>query len=88
MRVYIINGRVTRKKLDDISQRGYFMGYATATGFIVYYKPDQPFVSTEPIVFGLMNIILISSQKTNILHVLYYFHKILKVMFIIYTSST
>ena len=45
-------------------------------------------LSTEPIMFGLTNIIIISSYKTNILHVLYYFKNILKVLFIIETSST
>ena len=44
MRVYIINGRSTRKKLDDRSHRGYFMGYAATTGVILYWKPDQPFI--------------------------------------------
>ena len=44
MRVYIINGRATRKKLDDISHRGYLMGYEATTGVIIYWKPDQPFV--------------------------------------------
>ena len=44
MRFYIINGHVTRKKLDDISHRGYFMGYAATTGFIIYWNPDQYFV--------------------------------------------
>ena len=44
MRVYIINGRATRKKLDDRSHRGYFMVYAATTGVILYWKPDQPFI--------------------------------------------
>ena len=44
LRVYIINGRATIKKLDDTSHRGYFMGYAVTTGIIIYCKPDQPFV--------------------------------------------
>ena len=43
-RVYIINGRATRKKLDDRSHRGYFMGYAATTGVILYWKPDQPII--------------------------------------------
>ena len=43
MRVYIINGRAARKKLDEISHRGYFMRYAATTGVILYWKPDQPF---------------------------------------------
>ena len=33
--VYIINARVTIKKLDDISYCGYLMGYAATTGFII-----------------------------------------------------
>ena len=44
MRVYIINGRATRKKLDDRSHRGYFMGYAATTGVIIYWKLDQNFI--------------------------------------------
>ena len=44
MRVYIINGRATRKKLDDRSHRGYFMVYAATTGVFLYSKPDQPFI--------------------------------------------
>ena len=44
VRFYIINGRATRKKLDDISHRGYFMGYAATTGVILYWKPEQPFI--------------------------------------------
>ena len=42
VRVYIINVHATRKKLDDISHRGYFMGYAATTGVILYWKPYQP----------------------------------------------
>ena len=44
VRVYIINGRATRKKLDYRSHRGYFMRYKATTGFILYSKPDQPFI--------------------------------------------
>ena len=44
VRVYIINGRATRKKLDDRSYHGFSMGYAATTGFIPYWKPDQHFV--------------------------------------------
>ena len=36
VRVYIINGRATRKKIDDRSHRGYFMAYADNTGVIIY----------------------------------------------------
>ena len=44
MRVYIINGSATRKKIDDRSHRGYFMGYAATTGVIIYWKSDQHFL--------------------------------------------
>ena len=44
MRVYIINGRATRNKLDDRSHRDNFIGYAATTGVIIYWKPDQPFI--------------------------------------------
>ena len=42
--VYIINGSATRNNLDDRLHRGYFMGYADNAGFIIYWKPDQPFI--------------------------------------------
>ena len=42
--VYIINGRVTRKKIDDISHRSYFVVYASTAGFILHLKSDQHFV--------------------------------------------
>ena len=41
MRVYIINGRDTRKKLDNRSHHGYFMVYADTTGVVLYYNPYQ-----------------------------------------------
>ena len=44
MRVYIINGRATRKKLDDRSHWGYFMVYAATAVVILYWKPYQPFI--------------------------------------------
>ena len=44
VRVYIANGRATKKKLDDRSHRGYFMEYSATTWFILYWKPYQPFV--------------------------------------------
>ena len=44
MRVYIINERSKRKKLDDISHWGYFMGYAAITGVTIFCKPYQPFI--------------------------------------------
>ena len=44
VRFYIINGRTTRKKLDNISPRGYFMGYEAIKGVILYWKPDHPFI--------------------------------------------
>ena len=43
MRVYTINERVTRNSIDDISHRGYLMGYAATTGVIIYWNPDQHF---------------------------------------------
>ena len=44
MIVYIINIRVTRKKLDDRSKLGHFMGYTATIEVIIYWKTDQPFV--------------------------------------------
>ena len=88
MRVYIINGRVTRKKLDDRSHRLYLLGHAATTRVIIYCKPDQPFLSTYPIMFDFINIIIVSPYNTSPLQVLYSFNNILKVLFIIQTSST
>ena len=39
----MINGRVIRKKIGDISHRGNFMGYVYTTGVILYWSPYQPF---------------------------------------------
>ena len=36
VRVYSINGGVTRNNLDGRSHCGYFMGYADTSGFIIY----------------------------------------------------
>ena len=44
MIVYILNESVTRKKLGDISYRGYFMQYSDTTGVIIYWKSYHPFV--------------------------------------------
>ena len=44
VRVYILNGRVTRKKLDYISDHGYFTQYSDTTGVIVYWNSYHPFV--------------------------------------------
>ena len=44
LRLYIINERVTRNKLDDRSHQGYFMLYAATTGVILYWKPDKTLV--------------------------------------------
>ena len=43
VRVYIINRHIKRKNLDDISHSGYFMGYETTKGVVIYWKPDQDF---------------------------------------------
>ena len=37
-------GHATRKKIDDRSHWGYFMGYAATTGVVLYWKPDQQFI--------------------------------------------
>ena len=41
VRVYIISGRATVKKLYDISHWGYFIGYEATTGVVLFWKPDQ-----------------------------------------------
>ena len=58
--VYIINGNVTRKNINDRSHCGYFMGYAATTRVILSWNPNKPFLSTDPIMFGLMNITIVS----------------------------
>ena len=45
-------------------------------------------LSTYTIMFGLMNIFLIYPYNTSTIQVIYYFKNILKIMFIIHTSST
>ena len=60
VRVYIINVKDTRNKLEDRHHSGYFMGYEAMKGVIIYWKPDQHFLSTDTIIFGFMNIILAS----------------------------
>ena len=42
--VYIINGYVTRKNIKNISNGGYFMGYAATKIVFIYWNPYQPFV--------------------------------------------
>ena len=43
MRVYIIDGGVTRNNLDDGSHQGYLIGNEVTTGIKIYWKPDQHF---------------------------------------------
>ena len=45
-------------------------------------------LSTDPIMFGLMNTIFVSPYNTITLQVIYHVNNILKVLFIIHTSST
>ena len=45
---YIINGRVTRKKPDDISHRVYFMGFASTKRVIINWNLCQPFYIDKP----------------------------------------
>ena len=63
----VINGRATRKKLDDISHRGYFMGYADTTGVILYWKPDQTFIihRSHNVWFDEYNYRLYTEDKHN-----------------------
>ena len=60
MIVYIVNGHVTIKNIDDRSYRGYFMVYAATTEIILYWKPDQTFLSIDPIMISAMRIIIAS----------------------------
>ena len=46
------------------------------------------FSSTDPIMFGLMNLVLVYPYKTSTLQVIYSFENIPKLIFIIQTSST
>ena len=45
MWVYIINGRVTRNKIDDRSHLGYFMGCAATAWVISYWNTYQTSVT-------------------------------------------
>ena len=83
MVVYIINGIVTINKLDNGPRRAYFMEYVTTTGLILYGYTKQSFISTEIIIIGLINIILMSPQNTITLPIIYFFNNILKVLFMI-----
>ena len=85
VRLYIINGCIARKQLDDRSHCGYFMGYEAITGLSIYSNPDQTFLSTDTIMIDLMNIIIVSLQKTSTLPVLCLLKKNLKVFFLICT---
>ena len=88
VRLYIINGRVTRKNFDDRSHRDYFMAYSATKGVILQWKPDQPLVIhiSHHVWFDEYNHRLSIEDKQ--IQVLYSFENILKVIFIIKTSST
>ena len=88
VKYYIIKGRDTRKNLYYISHRGYFMGCADTTGDILYWKIDQSFViyRYHHVWFGEYSFSLSIKYKQNTF--LYYFKKILKILFITRTSST
>ena len=88
VRVYIINGRVTRNNL--MIDHTVVIPWNIKLLQELSYTGNQIklLLFTDPAMFGLMNIILVSPYKSITLHFLYYFNKILKVMFIIQTSST
>ena len=88
VRVYIIDGCVTRENLDYISHSGYFMGYAATTGVIIYWNPDQPFFihRAHNVWFDEYNYRISIEDKHTPSS--FYFINILKFMFIIQTSST
>ena len=67
MRVYIINGCVTRKNIDDISHRGYFMVYSAIIGVILYWKPYQTFLihRAHHVWFNEYNYLLSIEYKHN-----------------------
>ena len=44
VRFYIVNGDVTRNKINYRSHSGYFMGYTATIGVILYWNPNQTFV--------------------------------------------
>ena len=43
MIIYIINGCVTIKNINDRSHHGYFMVYVATKGVVLYCNPYQPF---------------------------------------------
>ena len=87
VRVYIINGRAKRKKLDNKSHRGCFMVYAATTGVILYWKPDQTFIihRAHHVWFDEYNSRLSIEDKHTTGSLL--LRKILKIIFIIQTYS-
>ena len=64
------------------------MDYAGTTWFVLYWKPDQPFIINKAHHVFFMNIILASPYKTSTLQFPYSFGNILKVIIMIQTSST
>ena len=86
MRVYIINGHATRKKPDDRSHRGYYMDMQLLQELFYNGNQINHLLFTEPIIFGLMNIIIATPYKKSTLQIPYSLGKILKVIFMIQTS--
>ena len=83
VRFYTINGSVNRKELDNISHPNYFWYMRILQELLLILIQTRTFIPTNPIMIGLMNIIIFSPQKRSILLVLYYLNNILKLFFII-----
>ena len=85
---YVINGHVTGNKIDNKSHSAYLMENAATTRFILYWNPYHHFISTQIIMPVFVHIIIIYTNKTITLPVIYSINKILKVCFIIHICLT
>ena len=82
--------------MDVLQERGFMIDHIAVILWgiqllqHVFYTGSQPslLISTDPIMFGLMNIIIVSPYNTITLQVIYSLNNFLKVLFTIQTSST
>ena len=88
VRVYIIN--VIEKKISSIIDFIAIISWdmRLLQEFLSAGIQTVIFLSTDPIILGLVNIIIVSTWKTSILQVIYYLNKTLKVFFVIRAWST
>ena len=88
VRGYIINGRDKKSNLMTDHIEDILRDMQLLHEFFYTGNHIKTILFTEPIMFGLMNIIIASTQKTITLQVTDSFRKLLKVIFMIKASST